>query len=104
MGNPVGKRLLGIIVCALILTAFSGLSFAQEAPGEEPSGIQEETMEVPIAVGLGVSEAAVSGPRAIREGRFDDVASKVTIIVRPGNAPRRAIWSLQALLRGGRRS
>ena len=50
MVNPVAKRLFGVLVFALILTAFGGFSFAQEAPAE-PTGVPEEEMEVPIAVG-----------------------------------------------------
>ena len=50
MLNPVSRRLIGPMVFALFLTAFGGLSFAQEEPAE-PQGIPEENMDVPIAVG-----------------------------------------------------
>jgi iron complex outermembrane receptor protein len=74
MENPVGKRLLGIIVCALILAAFSGLSFAQEAPAEEQPGIEEETMEIPIAVG----EITVTAQK--REENIQDVPVSVSVL------------------------
>jgi len=74
MGNPVGKRLLGIIMCALILTAFSGLSFAQEAPEEEQPGVPEEEMDMPIAVG----EITVTAQK--REQDIQDVPMSVSTL------------------------
>lgn len=50
MVNPVMKRLLGVVVFALILAAFGGFSFAQEEP-EEPGEVPVEELSVPIAVG-----------------------------------------------------
>jgi iron complex outermembrane receptor protein len=74
MGNPVGKRLLGMIMCALILTAFGGLSFAQETPAEEQPGIEEETMEIPVAVG----EITVTAQK--REEDIQDVPVSVSVL------------------------
>jgi iron complex outermembrane receptor protein len=51
MENPVGRRLLGVIVFAVILTAFGGLVFAQEAPEEEQPAVPEETIALPTTVG-----------------------------------------------------
>jgi iron complex outermembrane receptor protein len=51
MENPKGRRLLGIIVAAVILTAFGGLSYAQEATPEEQPAVGEEATELPVAVG-----------------------------------------------------
>ncbi len=51
MVNPVMKRLLGVVVFALILTAFGGFSFAQEEPEETPGVVPEEEIQVPLAVG-----------------------------------------------------
>jgi iron complex outermembrane receptor protein len=71
MENSVGKRLLGVIVCALILAAFSGLSFAQEEPQE---GVPEEKIEIPIAVG----EITVTAQK--REQDIQDVPVSVSIL------------------------
>jgi iron complex outermembrane receptor protein len=51
MVNPVVKRLLGVLVFALILTAFGGYSLAQEEPEETPGVVPEEEIPVPLAVG-----------------------------------------------------
>ena len=45
------KGLFGVFLFGLILTAFGGLAFAQEEPVEEQPGIEEETVEVPVALG-----------------------------------------------------
>ncbi|MEJ2188580.1 MAG: TonB-dependent receptor [Acidobacteriota bacterium] len=50
MEKPLSVRFLGIVVLAIIVTAFGGLSFAQEEP-KEPQGVPEEEVEVPRAVG-----------------------------------------------------
>ncbi len=49
--NPMRRCVFGIFVFGLIVTAFGGLVFAQEAPEEEQPGVTEETIEVPITVG-----------------------------------------------------
>jgi len=74
MVNSVGKRLLGSIACALILTAYSGFSFAQEEPAEQQPGVEEETMQVPIAVG----EITVTAQK--REENIQDVPVSVSTI------------------------
>jgi len=51
MGDPMRRRVFGIVVFAVILIAFGGLVFAQEAPEEEQPVVPEETIEVPITVG-----------------------------------------------------
>ncbi len=73
MVNPVAKRLFGILVFALILTAFGGFSFAQEEPAE-PQGIPEEEIDVPIAVG----EISVTAQK--REENIQDVPVAVSTI------------------------
>ncbi|MCK5376007.1 MAG: hypothetical protein KAJ97_02930, partial [Acidobacteria bacterium] len=45
------RGLFTIIIFALVLTAISGPSFAQEAPEEEQPGVPEEEMEIPVALG-----------------------------------------------------
>jgi iron complex outermembrane receptor protein len=51
MGNPMRRGLFGIVVFAVILTAFGGLLFAQEAPEEEQPAVPEETIALPTTVG-----------------------------------------------------
>ena len=51
MGNPLRRYLYGIVVFAVVLIAFGGLSYAQEAAEEEQPGVPEETVELPISVG-----------------------------------------------------
>jgi iron complex outermembrane receptor protein len=63
-----------MIMCALLLTAFGGLSYAQETPAEEQPGIEEETMEVPIAVG----EITVTAQK--REEDIQDVPVSVSVL------------------------
>ena len=74
MGQLDGKRLLQLITCALVLTAFGGLSFAQEVPAEEQPGIEEETMQVPVAVG----EITVTAQK--REENIQDVPVSVSTL------------------------
>ena len=50
MEKPLRVQFLGTVVLAIIVTAFGGLSFAQEEP-KEPEGVPEEQVEVPRAVG-----------------------------------------------------
>ena len=73
MVNPVAKRLFGVLVFALILTAFGGFSFAQEEPAEPP-GVPEEDIPVAIAVG----EITVTAQK--REENIQDVPVAVSII------------------------
>ncbi len=73
MVNPVGKRLLGSIVFAIVLAAFGGFSFAQEEPAE-PQGVPEEEMAVPIAVG----EITVTAQK--REENIQEVPVSVSIL------------------------
>jgi len=51
MGNPLRRYLFGIVVFAVVLTAFGGLSYAQEAAEEEQPGVPEETIALPTTVG-----------------------------------------------------
>jgi len=74
MGDLMRRRLFGIVVFTVILIAFSGLAFAQEEPAEEQPGIEEETMEVPIAVG----EITVTAQK--REEDIQDVPVAVSIL------------------------
>jgi len=73
MVNPVGKRLLGLMVFTIVLAAFGGFSFAQEEPAE-PQGIPEEEMDVPIAVG----EITVTAQK--REENIQDVPVAVSVV------------------------
>ena len=45
------RCLFGFAAFVLVLTAFGGLSFAQEAAEEEQPGVPEETIALPISVG-----------------------------------------------------
>ena len=51
MRDPMRRRLFGVLVFGLILTAFGGLVFAQEAPEEEQPAVPEETIALPTTVG-----------------------------------------------------
>jgi iron complex outermembrane receptor protein len=51
MDSTVKRRLFSVVVFAVILTAIGGLSFAQEKPDEEKSGVPEEQIQLPMAVG-----------------------------------------------------
>ncbi len=51
MGNPMRRCVFGVLVFGLILTAFGGLVFAQEAPEEEQPAVPEETIALPTTVG-----------------------------------------------------
>ncbi|MCJ7753086.1 MAG: hypothetical protein MUP13_00835, partial [Thermoanaerobaculales bacterium] len=73
MVNSVAKRLFGVLVFALILTAFGGFSFAQEEPAEPP-GVPEEEIPVVIAVG----EIVVTAQK--REENIQEVPVAVSII------------------------
>ena len=68
------RGLFGVVVFGLILTAFGGLTFAQEAPAEEQPGVEEETMEVPVALG----EITVTAQK--REEDIQDVPVSVSIL------------------------
>jgi len=68
------RALFGVFVFGLVLTAFGGLAFAQEEPAEEQQGIEEETMEVPIALG----EITVTAQK--REEDIQDVPVAVSIL------------------------
>jgi len=68
------RRLFGVIVLAMFLVASGAPSFAQEAPEEEQPGIQEEEMEVPIAVG----EITVTAQK--REEDIQEVPVSVSVL------------------------
>jgi iron complex outermembrane receptor protein len=68
------RGLFGVFVFALILIAFGGLAFAQEAPAEEQPGVEEETMEVPVALG----EITVTAQK--REEDIQDVPVSVSTL------------------------
>ncbi len=68
------RYLFGITLFAAILIAFGGVAWAQEEPAEETPGIEEETMEVPIAVG----EITVTAQK--REENIQDVPVSVSTL------------------------
>jgi len=72
--NPMRRCVFGVFVFGLVLIAFGGLAFAQEEPAEEQPGIEEETMEVPIALG----EITVTAQK--REEDIQDVPVAVSIL------------------------
>jgi iron complex outermembrane receptor protein len=72
--NPKRRYLFGITLFAAILIAFGGVAWAQEEPQEEQPGIEEETMEIPIAVG----EITVTAQK--REENIQDVPVSVSIL------------------------
>ncbi len=72
MKSPLGKRLIYIFTLVFALTAFGGISFAQEAQEEELPGIEEEQIEIPIAVG----EIVVTAQK--REENIQDVPVSVS--------------------------
>ncbi len=51
MDSTVKKCLFSVVVIALMLAAFGGLSFAQDVAEEEKPGVPEEQIDLPIAVG-----------------------------------------------------
>ncbi len=51
MGNPFGRGLFAVIVLAVMLTVFGGLSFAQETEEAEQPAVEEEALPLPTTVG-----------------------------------------------------
>jgi iron complex outermembrane receptor protein len=51
MENPMRRCVFGVLVFGIILTAFGGLVFAQEAPQEEQPAVPEESIALPTTVG-----------------------------------------------------
>jgi iron complex outermembrane receptor protein len=51
MDITVKKCLFSVVVIALMLAAFGGLSFAQDVAEEEKPGVPEEQIDLPVAVG-----------------------------------------------------
>ncbi len=68
------KGLFGVFVFALILTAFGGLVFGQEAPVEEPAATEEETYALPTSVG----EITVTAQK--REEDIQDVPVSISTL------------------------
>jgi len=74
MEKATVRRLLGVIVVALLVIAPGTLSYAQEAPAEEQPGVPEEEMEVPVVVG----EITVTAQK--REENIQDVPVAVSTL------------------------
>ena len=74
MGNPMRRRLFGVLVFGLLLTAFGGLVFAQEAAEEEQPGVPEETIELPRVM----EEVIVTAQK--REENIQDVPVSVSVL------------------------
>jgi iron complex outermembrane receptor protein len=74
MGNPMRRRLFGVLVFGLILTAFGGLVFAQEAEEEEQPAAPEEKVEVPLLI----EEIIVTAQK--REQNIQDVPVSISTL------------------------
>ncbi len=74
MQSQLGKRFIYVFTIVFALTAFGGLSFAQEAQEEEQPGVEEERIEVPVALG----EIVVTAQK--REEDIQDVPVSVSIL------------------------
>ena len=74
MGNPMRRHLFGVLVFGLVVTAFGGLVFAQEAAEEEQPGVPEEKIELPRVM----EEVIVTAQK--REENIQDVPVSVSVL------------------------